>query len=62
MKKVVFGGMLFIAGAIMYSIGVLGYAGVEFVRAEQMQVPQVIGILIMVIGAILGICGMFSKD
>jgi hypothetical protein len=39
MKKVVFGGMLFIGGSIMYSLGVLGLADVA-VQAQYMQAPQ----------------------
>ena len=29
MKKVIFGGLLFIGGAIMYSIGTLGFADMD---------------------------------
>lgn len=59
MKKVLLGGSLFIGGAIMYSIGVLGIADVE-VQAHHMQVPQYIGILSMALGMILG--GMGLKE
>lgn len=60
MKKVLFGGMLFIGGSIMYSIGILGFADVA-VQAGYMQVPQYAGLLSMVIGIVLGIVGL-RKD
>lgn len=57
MKKVLFGGMLFIGGSIMYSICVLGFADVA-VQAHYMQVPQYTGLLSMVIGIVLGAFGL----
>ena len=42
MKKVIFGGLLFIGGAIMYSIGTLGFADMD-VQANYMLAPQYIG-------------------
>ncbi|MEN1760398.1 hypothetical protein [Anoxynatronum sibiricum] len=60
MKKVLFGGMLFIGGSIMYSVGVLGFADVS-IQAGYMQVPQYAGLLAMVAGNVLGIFGL-KKD
>ncbi|TCT12189.1 hypothetical protein EDC18_11335 [Natranaerovirga pectinivora] len=57
MKKVVFGGMLFVGGAIIYSVGVLGFADVA-VQAQYMQIPQYAGVLSMAVGIILGIVGL----
>ncbi|SDK11402.1 hypothetical protein [Natronincola ferrireducens] len=57
MKKVLFGGMLFIGGSIMYSVGVLGFADVA-VQAGYMQVPQYAGLLSIVIGIVLGVFGL----
>jgi len=37
-KKVIFGGLLFIGGAIMYSIGTLGFADMD-VQANYMLAP-----------------------
>lgn len=60
MKKVVFGGLLFIGGAIMYSIGTLGFADIE-VQASYMLETQYIGIATMLVGAALGFWGL-KKD
>ena len=60
MKKVIFGGSLFIGGAIMYSIGTLGFADMT-VQAYRMLVPQYIGIATMLVGAVLGFLGL-KKD
>lgn len=60
MKKVVFGGMLFIGGSIMYSLGVLGLADVA-VQAQYMQAPQYAGLLSMAVGVVLGVVGL-KKD
>ncbi|SMP64263.1 hypothetical protein [Anoxynatronum buryatiense] len=60
MKKVVFGGMLFIGGSIMYSVGVLGFADVA-IQAGYMQVPKYAGLLSMVLGIVLGTFGL-KKD
>lgn len=57
MKKVLFGGMLFIGGSIMYSVGELGFADVD-VLAEYMQVPRYAGLLSMVIGIVFGVFGL----
>ena len=46
MKKVILGGLLFIGGAIMYSIGTLGFADMD-VQANYMLTPQYIGIVPM---------------
>jgi len=59
MKKVVLGGFAFVGGAIMYSVGTLGIAHVE-VQAGYMQVPQYLGIIVMIAGAALGICGLIN--
>ena len=60
MKKVVLGGLLFIGGAIMYSIGTLGFADIN-VQANYMLTPQYVGIATMLIGAALGLWGL-KKD
>lgn len=60
MKKVLLGGMIFIGGSIMYSVGVLGIADVA-VKANYMQIPQYAGLLSMAVGLILGFLG-FKKD
>lgn len=57
MKKILFGGMLFIGGSIMFAVGVLGFADVS-VQARYMQVPQYAGLLSMVIGIVLGGFGL----
>ena len=59
MKKVVLGGFAFVGGAIMYSVGTLGFAHVE-VQADYMQVPQYLGIIVMIVGAALGIYGLIK--
>ena len=56
MKKVLFGGLLFIGGAILYSVGTLGFADMD-VQANYMLMPQYIGIATMIIGAALGFFG-----
>ena len=43
----------------MYSVGTLGFAHVE-VQAGYMQVPQYLGIIVMIAGAALGICGLIN--
>ena len=53
MKKVILGGLLFIGGAIMYSIGTLGKTEMD-VQAKYMLTPQHIGIATMLVGAALG--------
>ena len=60
MKKVIFGGLLFVGGAIMYSVGTLGFADVD-VQANYMLLPQYIGIAVMIVGLILGFFGI-KKD
>ena len=60
MKKVILGGLLFIGGAIMYSIGTLGFADMD-VQANYMLAPQYIGIVTMLVGAALGFLGL-KKD
>ena len=60
MKKIIFGGLLFIGGAIMYSIGTLGFADMD-VQANYMLMPQYIGIGTMIIGVALGFFGL-KKD
>ena len=57
MKKIIFGGFLFVGGAIMYSVGTLGFADVDIV-AYMMQVPQYIGIGTMLIGLALSVLGL----
>ena len=60
MKKVIFGGLLFIGGAIMYSIGTLGFADMD-VQSNYMLLPQYIGIATMIVGLMLGFFGI-KKD
>lgn len=57
MKKVIFGGLLFIGGAIMYSIGTFGFADMD-VEWIYMRAPQYIGIATMIVGAALGFFGL----
>lgn len=57
MKKVILGGLIFIGGTIMYSIGTLGFADMD-VQANYMLTPQYIGIATMLIGAALGFFGL----
>ena len=57
MKKVIFGGLVFIGGAIMYSFGTLGFADMD-VQANYMLAPQYIGITTMIIGLVLGVIGL----
>ena len=59
MKKIVLGGFAFVGGAIIYSVGTLGFAHVE-VQADYMQVPQYLGIIVMIVGAALGIYGLIK--
>ena len=59
MKKVIFGGLLFIGGAIMYSIGIFGFADMD-VQANYMLAPQYIGITTMIIGLVLGVIGLIK--
>ena len=57
MKKIIFGGLLFVGGTIMYSIGMLGIADVNVV-VKFMKAPQYIGAAAMITGLILGYIGM----
>ena len=59
MKIFVSGGFAFVGGAITYSVGTLGIAHVE-VQADYMQVPQYLGIIVMIVGAALGIYGLIK--
>ena len=43
----------------MYPVGTLGFAHVE-VQADHMQVPQYLGIIVMIVGAALGIYGLIK--
>jgi len=52
-KKVIFGGLLFIGGAIMYSIGTLGIADTDVV-VTYMEAPQYLGIITMLVGLASG--------
>ena len=58
-KKIVLGGFAFVGGAIIYSVGTLGFDHVE-VQADYMQVPQYLGIIVMIVGAALGIYGLIK--
>ena len=57
MKKVILGGFLFVGGAIMFSVGILGIADVN-VAAYYMKMPQYTGIIAMIAGIVLGVLGM----
>ena len=48
----ILGGLLFIGGAIMYSIGTLGFADMD-VQANYVLLPQYIGIATMIVGLCL---------
>ena len=60
MKKVVFGGLLFVGGCILYALGTLGVADTT-VAAYQMQPPLDLGMFFMLAGLLLGLFGM-RKD
>ena len=57
MKKVILGGFLFVGGAIMFSVGILGIADVN-VAAYMMKAPQYLGIAAMIAGIALGLLGL----
>ena len=57
MKKVILGGFLFVGGAIMFSVGILGIADVQ-VAAHMMKMPQYLGIISMAAGVVLGVLGL----
>lgn len=61
MKKVVFGGLIFIGGAIMYSVATLGIANVS-VQVQYMLMPKYFGIVAMIGGLVLGFWGIKKKD
>ena len=60
MRKVIFGGFLLIAGAIMFAVGMLGVADAA-VRSSYMALPQYVGAAILLAGAILGVVGLRSE-
>lgn len=57
MKKIVLGGFIFVGGAVMLSVGTLGFADVN-VQARYMQLPQYIGVAAMIAGIVFGILGL----
>ena len=57
MKKIILGGLIFVGGTIMYSIGTLGFADMD-VQAGYMLTPQYIGVAVMLLGLALGIWGL----
>lgn len=57
MKKVILGGLIFVGGTVLYSVGVLGIAAVD-VQAHAMQLPQYLGMLFMAAGLVLGFLGL----
>ena len=59
MKKVVFGGLLFIGGAIMFSFGV-GNALRNYLTFREALTPHYIGIVTMLVGAALGLWGLIK--
>ena len=46
-------------GAVMYSIGILGFAHVD-VQANYMKMPQYLGVIAMITGIVLDICGLMN--
>ena len=58
MKKIVAGGFLFLGGSVMYAVGALVFA----YTAYAMRAPQVLGIVFMLLGVVLGIVGSNEKD
>lgn len=57
MKKIVFGGFIFLGGAFMFSIGTLGLAHIE-IQAQFMQLPRCLGAVAMIVGIAFGIFGL----
>jgi hypothetical protein len=55
MKFVLFGGLVFIGGAIMYSAGGISQTGYY-------DELQLLGTISMILGAILGIFGLVKKN
>ena len=43
----------------MYSIGTMGFAHVD-VQANDMKMPQYLGVIAMITGIVLGICGLMN--
>lgn len=60
MKKVIFGGLVFVGGAVMCAVGALGVADTA-VQAQSMLYLQYFGMLCMVAGMVLGVVGL-KKD
>lgn len=57
MRKTLFGGLMIIAGAIMFSIGSLDVSGDNF-RIYVMEGPKIMGILFISAGTLMGVLGM----
>ena len=57
MKKIVLGSFIFVGGAVMFSVGTLGFADVN-VQARYMQLPRYIGVAAMIAGIVFGILGL----
>lgn len=57
MKRAIFGGLLFVGGCILFSLGTLGIADAA-VQAEMMTIPRNLGMFFMLIGLILGFTGL----
>ena len=60
MKKIVLGGLLFVGGCVLFSLGTLGIADVN-VAAQMMTVPRNLGMFFMLIGVVLGVAGLREK-
>ena len=56
-KKVIFGGFIFLGGAIIFSTGMLGVAYVD-IQAHFMQPLQFLGGFTILRGIILGVVGL----
>lgn len=61
MKKVVFGGLLFVGGCVLFSLGTLGIADTT-VAAYLMKAPQYLGMFFMLAGLVLGFSGLRKDD
>ncbi len=57
MKKVIFGGLVFVGGSVMCAVGALGVADVA-VQAQSVLYLQYFGMLCMAAGMVLGLIGL----
>jgi len=61
MKLLVAGGFLFIGGCILYAVGTLGFADTA-VKAHMMQLPQYMGLGLMLAGMVSGVIGLRKQN